>query len=35
MSRPYEFVKGTLCLEFDRHEWQGFIESVTNNEFDI
>ena len=22
-------------LEFDRHEWEGFILSVKNNEFDI
>lgn len=70
MSRPYEFVKGTLCngedsgcgcvevavnqvdapgggmvairdtktgdvLEFDRHEWEGFLNSAKNNEFDI
>ncbi|MFI0482742.1 DUF397 domain-containing protein [Actinomadura sp. 9N215] len=22
-------------LEFDRHEWEGFIKSAKNNEFDI
>ncbi|TMR05427.1 DUF397 domain-containing protein [Actinomadura soli] len=27
--------KTGAVLEFDRHEWEGFLKSAKNNEFDI